>query len=144
MKRFLLIGIILALCLSSFMSSALTVTAYCSVYGKVIDPNWYSGAPYDYEIYLEVVTQYPTDSWAYFSTLPQPEWYNIVNLLVNNVGLEYPQANTTYYTMIVWVYKYNTNTGQLLETKSGSCNGAMTYLSGYYYLTASNEIDITM
>ena len=139
MKKLLIsAGIILALCLSSFRSSAMTVPATCDFYYDITDVNPPPGT-ITYEAYLEVVTLYPTDTRSSNFT-PTIGSVTYLSIPVNGVGYDSPPSiSADYYDMILHVF-------HLLMVSfdkevTGSSYGAMSHFQSVYTLTANNEID---
>jgi hypothetical protein len=139
MKKFvLLIGIIAACMMSLNSFSQIQVTANCSGSYVITDPN-YNSSTDSYEVILEVTSLYPSTGFSSYWSEPSPNPYNFSNLLVYPVEYLSP-VNLNYYNMIIIVYKYRS--GTLYATRSGSSYGGFTFLSGTYYLTAYNTINV--
>lgn len=141
-KTTILLGI-LAICLMSFGSYANYVNAHCFGNYKIDDPT-FSGGDY-YHVALEVASLYPTDGgFDLGQNNVGPGTYTLPsNAVVQNVWYQAPPTSADYYTLTIYVYKYDSG-GNLLERASGYSYGGMTIVGGFYILTANNLISISL
>jgi hypothetical protein len=137
MKKFVfLIGIIAACMMSSKSFSQVTVECFGNY--VTTDPNYQSGDTY--KVRIEVTSLYPSTGYSAYWYDSTPGNYTLTGQTAYPVQYVDP-ASTNYYTMTIIVIKYYN--GNPTAIRSGSSYGELTYLSGIYYLTAFNTINVT-
>jgi hypothetical protein len=125
----------------SFNASASWVSATPNATFYINDPYYISGTD-TYDVAVEVISQYPSDSYALESSNFQPanSWLPVPSTVqLSNIWYPGPPVSDDYYIMKIWVQKNGSG-----SWRSGWSYASISYIGSSCYVTANNNITVAI